>query len=434
LVDVAIQAGFEKEKIFTSDIGLFSSLIGYYLSGKEVESLNYDLVSEEHRTEYRGLDSIEKKIAFLMWVMKCAQIRKDVYYEQLFLRHLIHSRAKIIDELSKKLVNMKSRMSGINYEIKDIRQIVGSGQNDRTVVIIHPPAYANGYKKMFDLTGVVRWDNNIEQFDFKKEFMTIYNMSKERPETYIWSCYESAEGIPTEEVFFAEERSKNKYEFFCVTKPERLKDSAIKYSIHQKKMTHCKPLPIPIVEKDFRITKETKIQVVCVKEEVALYYRDLWAHKMGTTKAEQYYLFLLDGKAFGVTGFQLSKALRLVSEDVFEVFGFDQPLDHHPNSHKLFMMLLTCNDMRRILINSTSRNRIFDIKGFRTVCITKYRSLKSSAGLLNIMNREKMPNGNYKILYHTLFYKRTFEETLAEWCDKEDKLVYSKREEVEQDA
>ena len=83
-------------------------------------------------------------------------------------------------------------------------------------------------------------------------------------------------------------------------------------------------------------------------------------------------------------------------------------------------MFLTCNDMRKVLINSATKNRIFDITGFKTVCLTKYRKLKSSTGLLEIKSREKLPDGNYKLMYYTRFYKRTFEDTLQYWLDTVD--------------
>ena len=187
------------------------------------------------------------------------------------------------------------------------------------------------------------------------------------------------------------------------------------YQVAFKKKGSSKPLRIPIVPKSYKITADTKIGVLRVDDEAALYYRDLWAHKMGATKSENYFLFTLDGMAFGVTGIMMGKVRRLVETDILEVFGFDQPLDNHPNAHKLFMMLLTCRDFKRILENTTKVNRISDIKGFKTACITKYRKLKSSTGLLKLTARERLPTGLYKLMYRTDFYPRSFQETLELW-------------------
>jgi hypothetical protein len=159
---------------------------------------------------------------------------------------------------------------------------------------------------------------------------------------------------------------------------------------------------------------------MAISGETALYYRDLWAHKMGTTRAENYFLVTLDGMAFGVTGMMMGKVRRLQEDEVLEVFGFDQPLDNHPNSHRLFMRLLTCQEFKYILENTTKVNRISELKGFKTACITKYRKLKSSTGLLTIRKREKLPSGMYKLMYFCEFYKLTFKEVLADWLARED--------------
>lgn len=47
---------------------------------------------------------------------------------------------------------------------------------------------------------------------------------------------------------------------------------------------------------DSEITDESKIEILEVDKETCLYYRDLFVHKLGTTKAECYYLMLIDGK------------------------------------------------------------------------------------------------------------------------------------------
>ena len=424
LVEVALQAGYQPSNIITSDISLFSSMLGYYITNRDIDELNYKIcIESEDERHFSSKDEAEK-IAHIMWLMKTLQIDEKVYFQRMFLKHFVHKKEEIILDLAAKIRKLKDRYAGIQYSIKDLRLEIFEEKPSDSVTIIHSPAYASGYSKMFDFGNDILFQNGVDEFSFSKEFVTLYDESRKKPEVYIWSAYDTTKGIPKEDVFFAEERTKNKYEYFCVTKTQYLSESSLKYSLIAKEIKECQPLPIPIISKDYKITKQTKIDVLKVSEEVALYYRDLWAHKMGTTKAEQYYLFLLDGAAFGVTGFHASEALRLVSNDVFEVFGFDQPLDNHPNAHKLFMMLLTCNDMKNVILNSCTKNRIFDLKGFKTVCVTKYRKLKSSTGLLEIKSREKLPNGNYKIMYYTPFWKRTFEETLAHWCDNDDITAY----------
>ena len=72
------------------------------------------------------------------------------------------------------------------------------------------------------------------------------------------------------------------------------------YAHHKTVSNAHKKFPI---YNDEEITEESKISILKVDRDTALYYRDLFVHKLGTTQAQQYYLFLIDGRvvitAFG---------------------------------------------------------------------------------------------------------------------------------------
>lgn len=426
LVEVGLSAGYKPENIYTSDISLYSTVIGGFITGKSTNDLPVK-ICEQWLPIYNALQTEEHRAAFMLWLIKVLQIREDVFYEESYLEYLTKNTGEVIEDLAAKMKGLAAKYHGIHYNLKDMRQDIEEDCSG-SVTILHPPAYRGGYEKQFFFHGAMEWTPEFQNFDFEVEFETEYLKSKNKEnQVFIWSAYNTSNGIGEKDIVFAEEVGKNKYEYYAITKPEEL-TSPIKYQVQFKKRDGIAPLPIKIIPKEYKITNTSKLEMISIKEENALYYRDLWAHKMGTTKAELYFMALIDGMAFGVTGIHLEKVRRLVSNDVFEVFGFDQPLDSHPNSHKLFMMMLTCMDFKRILENTSKVNRLAEIKGFRTVCITKYRKLKSSTGLLNIMSKEKLPNGMYKILYQTPFWKRSFNECLTYWIENED-ISFGKEEE-----
>lgn len=418
LVDVALQAGFKPEEIECSDVSMFSSVLGYVFSGKPLSELSFR-VPQEYEEEYAGRKSDGERAAFLLWLMRGLQIRQEVFYENVVFEYLMQDKEEIIADLEKKIAERAKRYAGIQYKMRDLREVV-SAPAPGTVFLVHAPAYSKGYAKQFKFEEVFEWAFDAPEFDFAKEFPKQYEASRNKAEEmWIWSSYDHTNGVPKSDVFFCEEVGKAKYEYFCVTRPQDLDKHPLKNGVAYRRHKPVKAMQIPIVPKSYSITKDTKITCLNISGEEALYYRDLWAHKMGTTKAERYYLMCLDGMAFGVTGVMLGKVHRLAEEDVLEVFGFDQPIDAHPMAHKLFMMLLVSMEFKRILDNSSKVNRIHELKGFKTACITKYRKLKSSTGLLKLTRREKLPSGMYKLMYHTPFYKRSFQETLTEWLAHE---------------
>jgi len=175
---------------------------------------------------------------------------------------------------------------------------------------------------------------------------------------------------------------------------------------------------------DDEIKPDTKIEFKSVSADIALYYRDLWAHKLGNTKAEHYYLILLNDKVFATVGFHTSELFRLRSTRVFENYGFNAPSKRHPRINRLMMMLITCKEMEGVLRKDVSKvNRVYDLKGLRTTCLSKYRKVKSNNGILKVEKREKMKDGVYKIMYDTDFHKRNFQQCVVDYLKEENQLL-----------
>jgi len=161
-----------------------------------------------------------------------------------------------------------------------------------------------------------------------------------------------------------------------------------------------------------------------------MYYRDLFAHKLGNTKAEHYYLMLIDGKIYSVCGFHTTKLFSMQSTRIFENFGFSVPLKNNPHSNRLLMMMITSKDFGEVIKKTTSGvNRIYNLKGLRTTCLSKYRTIKTHRGILNRESRELIPAGSpnagmYHIVADADFHNHTFKETLKWFVDEQKEQGY----------
>jgi len=89
------------------------------------------------------------------------------------------------------------------------------------------------------------------------------------------------------------------------------------------------PKRYPIYE-DEEITPDSRINFVAVDKHTALYYRDLFVHRLGTTAAERYFLMLIDGRAVTALGLHRRDLDRGITEYLGETFGSPAPPNATP--------------------------------------------------------------------------------------------------------
>jgi len=415
LVKCAIEAGYLRENIITSDVSLFSTVLGYLYSGKPLSDINFT-VPEQYRADYEPLETDCERAAFLIWVMKLYQLREDVYYEQQFRLSLIDTREFQITKLAQTLKKMTEYYKGIDYDIRDLREVIeDEAYGDDTIMVINPPAFRDGYSKMFAFEEVLDFKTDIEEFDLKKEYRTLYDHTKTKPYLTVWYRFKEVIGFDSKEVIFAKEYSVDRFDYWLITKPEVLKGFKYANNISFNSSKHLRPYRnAPIWTDTDVLTKDTKVRFAAVEDVVALYYRDLWAHKLGNTGAEHYFLILLDGKVFATVGFHTSELFRLKSDKVFENYGFNAPSKAYPKLNRLMMYLITCKEMGTLLRATASKvNRIYKLNGMKTTCLSKYRKVKLNNGLMSITKKEKMPDGVYKLMYECEWHDRTFADGIA---------------------
>ena len=415
---IAIEAGFQKDKILTSDISLFSTILGYLFAHKPLDSIGFKL-ADQFEEEYGTYKNDIDRAAFLFWLMKTKQIKGGNYFEQVHLDHVIERKTDHLQYLSGNLRAYTASYEGISYAIRDLRDVIAQGEDKRDLIIINPPAYTKGYEKMFDFGDTLRFDAGVEEFNWNKEYLKLYDQSRKQEATFLWYRYQQTVGLPKEDLVFAREYTTKRSDYWLCTKPDKIKGFGVKSLVNFKKEKQYRPLAVKIVPLEYMITKDTKISFKQVQPEVALYYRDMWAHKLGSTKAERYFVMFLDGMVFGTVGFHLQKCQSLRSNAIEETYGFTAPLEKFHTGNRLLMLAITSMQFRDYLyIQTCKRNRIARMEQFKTTCLSKYRKVKLNNGLLKVRDREKMKNGMYKIVYITNFYDRSYKDCVDIFLDE----------------
>ena len=417
LSKLAIKAGIEKSKIYTSDVSAYTSILGYYYTDKKIDNIPLH-ISQNIKTELDKYQTEADKVACLLYWLKYMQTKPTNKNNINILEYLQTTKRKQINKLKSIIEDEKKILNGINYEIIDFRKYLEK-DNGNNFIVLHPPLYKDGYKKQFNSEEI---SIDYNEFNYEKEIRGLLDKIKKYKDIYIIVTYGD---IKIEEKYqiFAEQM-KNRNEIYFCNNVKIFKNMLLCKNYIQKRKKYNKN-KYNVIDGDYEISEKTSVEMRKVGYEEAMYYRDLFAHKLGNTKTEVFYLILFEKKVFGVVGFHMHRVRTLKSADVFESFGFNAFLNKHINEHRLFMMLLTCNEMKKVLMNHVRSNRFYEIKGFKTVCLTKYRKLKSSNNLFELVKREKMENGNYKILYRCNFSKKDFKETIKEWLllEKQDKRI-----------
>lgn len=431
LAKCAIEAGYDRKNIYTSDVSLFSSLLGYLFDGTGIDCIDFEL-EPNLKLEYDTYETDIDKTAFVMWIMKVCQMEK-IHYMKPQLDDLKSRKEVHIERMKNQIQEMVKYFRGINYEIKDLRNDVEEKPAGH-LVVVNPPVFAKGYTKMFDFGERITFDPQIPEFNFSKEYKDIYEKSRELDTPFIWYRSRSVEGFDPREVIYAKEYKVNKVDYWLMTKPELLDDFDGKHlikSFARKKFVPYKKAPM--FSDDDEITEASKITFVLVPAKVALYYRDIWAHKLGNTGGKIYYLMLVDNKVFATMAISPDDLYKLRKDYIFENYGFSVSLNKYPRANRLLMLAITSKHFYKIMRNTaTWYNRYWEAKGIQTACLAKYRHVKLNSGILKVEKREKKPNGMYKIMYCADFRDDTFSDVVKRFLAEEKEYAEKLRLKKEQ--
>ncbi len=438
----AFQAGIKPEQVEASDFSFFTSMLGFLYSGKPLEKLGYEILDPVVEREHDQCEDDFERCAVMMLHLKLRQFKATQFHQRRFINYYLENKEMVLREIVTSLKNNHLIYGGIDYEMADLREILSREYDEQTLVFINPPSYSGGYTVMFPIEDMVRLEYLVEEFDYDSEFPEEYWKSKEKKWTGLWTAFGykaddsryTTDTIPAEDFVFAEERPNLHLhtEYMTITKPELLKTFPHKSMVwarqdqFMEKVKQYKTVPI-----DFVLKETTKISIKFINRESALYYRSLWAHKLGNSNADDFGMICLDNYAFAVYGFNYADMRRFrlgVKDDLHLLFGFNPKINGYPRLNRLVMRIMTCREFKNIILNGPLRtNRLFNVGGVKTTCYSKYRKVKLNSGIFKVYAREKVKEGQahqntnirtgYKISYRTDFNKLDFKEVLKNALD-----------------
>jgi len=184
-------------QIETSDMTVYSSILGYLYSGQDLEALR---IKVKHKA-WDGVDGLtptEAAARYLLF-LKVAQLNQRSYYHRSIADHLLLRREVLESKLTSSLSQVCQILKGrVSYEVLDMGDHMGRVDADPDVVVeLDPPIYKKGYTKMFNVGHMIEWDEpDIVEFD-PADLTPLMEKKLGSKATYLLTTYRNAERVPS---------------------------------------------------------------------------------------------------------------------------------------------------------------------------------------------------------------------------------------------
>ena len=407
VVEAAIKAGMQPQEIHTSDIGLFSSIIGYLAdASKKLDDLGIRIL--DPALEPKGAAEELDFAAHVMLILKLNQMKRT-NLRGLYLREeLLSSWNRSREAMRQQLEALVQSIAGIQYEIADIWDVVSRVSQEDVAFYASVPHYACGYTKMFAAPNLKWNEPAIPEFDPKTFPVLLEKLGQAKCHAFLCRRCEWKEEIPApwKKVFGKPDDHRALWIIANRSMDARAEN--------QTGFGEVKKLPI---YDDHEITPASKFHVIMVGLPTALYYRDLFVHRLGATTADRGFLLLVDGQVMTAFGIFIQDFLQFRVQYLPEMFGITRSSKRYHRLGKLFMLLLTSGEMKKRLCDIL-KLWLHEPRGIQTTSITVHEEGKTDRGALKVISREKLEDGRFRIIYRGDFRDDSFADVVAGWLKK----------------
>jgi len=413
---VAINCGWPAEKVVASDISLYSSILGYEISGKPLEELEIK-INDNWLTDHLGqyLEDQNYYASAILYAMKWCQIKEKNQYETYFKRDLENNLLTHLNMIQQTLQSMKAKLKGLRYEIKDIWNVLNESLDDpENIIQIDPPGTPGGYEKMFDFGDKITWNGPaIAEFDAKKGPSKLLEKCLSGNALSLIYRYKKLEPEHQDNAIYLKEYNKERIDYILSNRPELFP------KVSTFNQTNIRPSNFKLLPTTHVITPESKIIFIKASKEEALYYRNLFVHKLNATRSQRYIFGILDGYLFAIAGLHMHRFFVKGEEYISETFGVTVPHPKYPRLTKLFMMCLASQAFYENLLNIEPKLNFYQARGIKTVNLTPHPEHKILRGIYKLVKREKYKNNLFKLTYQSDLKPMSYQDCILTWMKKE---------------
>lgn len=149
---IAAQCGYKPSEIEASDVSMFTSIMGYAITGQSLEEL------EIRADGFTNEELLDPAVALYAWKYLKATRNAGREYGYELMVDLEARREYYIDSLRAQLDRAKQLLHGMSYRPLDMWKHLEECYDDpHCIVIANPPTYTAGFEKWYDTGGRMTW-------------------------------------------------------------------------------------------------------------------------------------------------------------------------------------------------------------------------------------------------------------------------------------
>lgn len=414
-------AGWKPEQIEASDVSLFSAICGFYLTGQDLALLDYR--KDGAPVPLTGDPLADAANLLYEQVLVRIELKGDACYWQELARDLRLRKRAHLESIAGKLQPLRAHLQGISFRPLDLFRHLDEVKDDPLAFVhVSPPTYKAGYEKLYNTQGRITW---------KEPSYTIFDPQTSQKQLAVaarsWKCLlvclqEDAPGRAQETCVYARAVSRDKNLYFWTNQPEVVESLL-------GKMAVCRNLPAggpmqhPTVGYDEPVTSAMQVWIRPLTFEEAIYYKDLWIHKIDPKKAMHQFAVMLDGKLAGIAGYDSQAILGMklpAAKNRFPdalILTFATGAPHYARLTRLVTMLAQCRTVVEMVVPPWIA---IQAQRLVTVEYTQHAEAKGNRGIMELVSRSKHPQRGNQLVYVANLQERSLQETLALWCEKEN--------------
>ena len=404
----AISAGVAPDTIWASGISLFTSILGTLADPRR----DFSELGIKFLEELPGRDSLADDLDI------AAQVSLWLKFNQLPATKLfgLNQRDEMWANWSAYRAALRAQLealtrclSGIHYEVRDLWEVIEEPREQNAVFFASLPNVKRGYEKMFTNDGI-QWNAPATPQFEPKRFEEVLARLETRPgPSLIYRSFPELPQVPQNWQLVYSHPTKIR-RFNCVLSTRGLPSRA-------EQVVDAKSQLFPVYD-DQEINPDSKVEVVKVDRQTALYYRDLFVHRLGAkVVARIYFLIMIDGQVTTAFGLSDDKTALFKSEYINETFGITRTSKRYHRLGKLFMLLLTSGEMRQRLLG-LRKLWAQNPRGIQTTSITQHEEGKTDRSVMKVFSREKREEGGWRIVYRADWRNDTFQDCLKQWLER----------------
>jgi hypothetical protein len=409
-----VAAGAPPEIIDSSDVSLFSAVIGELAAGRKISEMGLKLEAAVPYSNF-ATDEIELGAAVLA-AGKIAAMPARNNFEQSFRRHLNETAEAQVQSLSDGLRRLVDIIGGLQYETRDIRDLVEKYANltEDDMLYLAMPTWVGDYAKMFGVgERMFGWDGawahdlepttrrEVHDALMDSEALILSTTEHEHEVAPGWHVVGTLREYPGRVDYLVSNRKDTERHSFDVR-------------------GHPKPgfrQRLPLYD-SHELTTESRCWLEYLDEGTALHYRGVWVHRLGITAARVYLGAFLDGQLFAVAGLTAEHFQVGQGPDCFELFGVTCISERYHRLSLLHTQLLRSGETRTLLESTGDANfTALEIEGVRSVSYIKGQHIpgKTDHRGSEVVSRKLLPDGRWEVYYRSPFRDDTWQETFEKW-------------------